>query len=122
MDELLEVPGVARKTANVVLGTWFGKAEGVVVDTHVNRLTHRLGLTKHEDPRKIERELMELVPRTEWIGWSHMLIWHGRKICGARRPDCASCSLSTLCPSAGTFHVERKGATRPATSLAGRAS
>jgi endonuclease-3 len=99
MDELLTLPGVARKTANVVLGVAFGKAEGVVVDTHVHRLTRRLGLTKEEDPKKIERDLMELLPREDWIDIGHLLIWHGRRVCGARKPLCEQCVLRDRCPS-----------------------
>ncbi|MHC4818889.1 MAG: endonuclease III [Planctomycetota bacterium] len=99
MEELLTLPGVARKTANVILGVAYGKAEGVVVDTHVNRLTNRLGLTEHTDPKKIERDLMELLPRTEWIAVGHLLIWHGRRVCSARRPACDRCLLSDRCPS-----------------------
>ena len=101
MEALLELPGVARKTANVVLGTWFKKPTGVVVDTHVQRITRRLGLTREEDPKKIERDLMEALPPEEWIDFSHRLIWHGRKICGARKPTCEECSLAYCCPSAG---------------------
>ena len=101
MEELLELPGVARKTANVVLGTAFGKSTGVVVDTHVGRLSRRLGLTREEDPVKVERDLMALLPRKEWILYSHRLIWHGRKICAARKPKCGECSLAYCCPSAG---------------------
>jgi endonuclease-3 len=101
MDELLELPGVARKTANVVLGTWFGKAQGVVVDTHVRRLAQRLGLTRKDDPPKIEADLMKLLPKEEWILFSHRLIWHGRRICSARIPKCAQCALASCCPSAG---------------------
>ncbi len=102
MDELLELPGVARKTANVVLGTWFQQAAGVVVDTHVLRITRLLGLTEQEDPKRIERDLMELLPAKEWINYSHRLIWHGRKVCIARRPRCGECALSGECPSAKT--------------------
>lgn len=98
MDELLSLPGVARKTANVVLGTWFGIAEGVVVDTHVRRISQRLGLTSHDDVGRIEPDLMNLLPRSEWINFSHRLIHHGRRICKARRPDCAGCMLVDLCP------------------------
>jgi len=101
MAELLTLPGVARKTANCVLGNAFGLAEGVVVDTHVMRLSRRLGLTKQKTPVKIERDLMEIVPETEWILFSHLLIFHGRATCTARRPDCPNCTLSDLCPSAG---------------------
>ncbi len=100
MEELLELPGVARKTANVVLGTWFKKATGVVVDTHVHRLSRRLKLTRHDEPRKIEQDLMELLPPGEWIDFSHRLIWHGRKVCVARRPKCGDCALASCCPSA----------------------
>ncbi len=100
MDELLTLAGVARKTANVVLGTAFGIADGVVVDTHVRRLSNRLGLTTHDDPEKIERDLMALLPRTEWVGFAHRLILHGRQICDARKPNCALCTLNELCPSA----------------------
>ena len=101
MEELLELPGVARKTANVVLGTWFKKPTGVVVDTHVQRISRRLGLTREEDPKKIERDLMAALPPEEWIDFSHRLIWHGRKICAARKPKCDECSLASCCPSAG---------------------
>ncbi len=99
MDELLKLPGVARKTANVVLGVAYGKAEGVVVDTHVGRLSHRLKLTKHKDAVKIERDLMEIVPRKNWIEFSHLLIFHGRRVCKARRPLCEQCAVEELCPS-----------------------
>ena len=99
MEELLELPGVARKTANVVLGVAFRKAEGVVVDTHVKRLTQRLGLTGQKDPEKIERDWMELLPRKDWIDVSHLLIWHGRKVCNARKPACDACVLQDRCPS-----------------------
>lgn len=101
MEELLELPGVARKTANVVLGTWFKRASGVVVDTHVRRIARLLGLTDEEDPKKIELRLMELLPEREWIGFSHRLIWHGRRVCIARRPKCDVCPLAPCCPSAG---------------------
>jgi endonuclease III len=99
MDELLRVPGAARKTANVVLGVGFGIAEGVVVDTHVSRLSQRLKLTRQKDPVKIEKDLMELVPRKDWIIFSHLLIFHGRRICKARRPLCEECVVEKLCPS-----------------------
>ena len=101
MKQLLTLPGVARKTANCVLGTAFGVADGIVVDTHVIRLSGRLGLTKHKSPVKIERDLIEIVPQDEWILLSHLLIFHGRAICNARKPDCKNCPLATLCPSAG---------------------
>ena len=101
MEELLELPGVARKTANVVLGTWFKKAAGVVVDTHVHRISRRLQLTREDDPKKIEQDLMALLPGEEWINFSHRVIWHGRKLCTARKPKCDDCPLSSDCPSAG---------------------
>ncbi|SRR6266545_2947997 len=99
MDELTALPGVGRKTANVILGTWFRKNEGVVVDTHVHRLSRLLGLTRQDDPVKIEQELMVLVPRDDWTWFSHTLILHGRAVCIARRPRCADCVLNRLCPS-----------------------
>ena len=97
MEQLLTLPGVARKTANVVLGTGFGIAVGVVVDTHVTRLSNRLDLSRNTDPRKIEQDLMRVVPQDKWILFSHQLIWHGRKICQARKPRCAECNLEHLC-------------------------
>ncbi len=97
LAELVKVPGAARKTANVVLGVAYGLAEGVVVDTHVQRLSKRLGLTRHTDPKKIERDLMRIVPRDRWIAFSHELILHGRAICVARKPRCAECPLETTC-------------------------
>ncbi|HEV3458060.1 MAG TPA: endonuclease III [Thermoanaerobaculia bacterium] len=100
MEELRRLPGVGRKTANVVLGNAFGRNVGVVVDTHVQRLTRRLGLTVESDPEKIERDLMALVPQGDWAIWSNLLIAHGRKVCQARRPLCASCVIADLCPSA----------------------
>jgi endonuclease-3 len=100
MEELRRLPGVGRKTANVVLGNAFGQNVGVVVDTHVQRLSRRLGLTAETDPEKIERDLMGLVPQSDWTLWSNLLIAHGRKICQARRPLCASCVVADLCPSA----------------------
>jgi endonuclease III len=100
MDELLSLPGVARKTANVVLGTWFKKNEGVVVDTHVTRISRRLELTKQEDARKIEDDLMRIIPREHWTDFSHEVIWHGRKLCVARSPKCADCALEKLCHAA----------------------
>jgi len=100
MDELLSLPGVARKTANVVLGTWFKKNEGVVVDTHVTRISRRLELTKQEDARKIEEDLMQIIPRERWTDFSHEVIWHGRKLCVARNPKCADCALEKLCHAA----------------------
>ena len=103
MEELRELPGVGRKTANVVLGNAFGINEGIVVDTHVIRLSQRLGLTKHKDPEKIEQDLMKLVPQKYWAIWSHWLIWHGRRRCYARKPDCANCEVFKLCPSGKVF-------------------
>jgi len=101
MDELLQLPGVARKTANVVLGNAFGKNEGVVVDTHVARLSGRLGLSRQSDPVKIERDLMALFPREDWTMLAHLLIFHGRRVCAARRPACDGCVLSGICPKIG---------------------
>lgn len=100
MDELLTLPGVARKTANVVLGTWFKKNEGVVVDTHVTRISRRLELTRHEDAKKIELDLMQIIPRECWTDFSHEVIWHGRKLCVARGPKCADCAIEKLCHAA----------------------
>jgi len=97
MDDLLKVPGVARKTANVVLGTWFEKAEGVVVDTHVHRISRRLELTKNDDPKNIEQDLMKVIPRERWVLFSHQIIWHGRKLCLARSPKCVDCPLENIC-------------------------
>ncbi len=99
MEELLTLPGVARKTANVVLGTAYGIASGVVVDTHVQRLSRRLDLSRNEDPKKIEQDLMKIIPQEKWILFSHQLIWHGRKVCQARKPMCIECNLETLCYS-----------------------
>ena len=99
MEELTDLPGVGRKTANVILGTWFQKNEGVVVDTHVQRLTGLLKLRRQDDPVKIEQELMGIVPREDWTWFSHTLIQHGRQVCIARRPRCADCVLNRLCPS-----------------------
>ena len=111
MAALRTLPGVGRKTANVVLGNAFQIDEGIVVDTHVIRLSQRLGLTKESDPEKIETELMKLVPRKHWTDWSHWLIWHGRRRCFARRPDCRHCEVSRLCPSGKVFI--RTGEARP---------
>jgi endonuclease-3 len=101
LDALVELAGVGRKTANVVLGTAYGIPTGVVVDTHVGRLSLRLGLTKHTDAVKVEQDLMQLIPQNEWIGFSHRLILHGRQVCSARKPDCPRCSLNKLCPKIG---------------------
>ena len=100
MEELVRLPGVGRKTANVVLGNAFGKAVGIVVDTHVARLSGRLGLTKSEDAEKIEQDLMQMVPKKDWIVFPHLLIWHGRNICNARKPKCEECRVNDICPSA----------------------
>lgn len=99
MEEILTLPGVARKTGNVVLGTAYGIASGVVVDTHVQRLSNRLELTKHQDPKKIEQDLTRIIPQNKWIQFSHQLIWHGRRVCIARKPRCVSCNLELLCHS-----------------------
>lgn len=99
MEEILTLPGVARKTANVVLGTGYGIASGVVVDTHVQRVTQRLDLTKNTDPKKIEQDLMNALPRDRWILFSHQIIWHGRKVCQARKPKCIECNLERICYS-----------------------
>jgi endonuclease-3 len=99
MAELLTLPGVARKTANVVLGTAYGIASGVVVDTHVLRLSKRLDLSKNKDPRKVEQDLLQVIPQDKWILFSHQMIWHGRRLCQARKPRCMECSLEKLCYS-----------------------
>ena len=98
MGDLHKLPGVGRKTANVVLGNAFNLAEGIVVDTHVGRLSRRMGLTRQQDPVKVEHALMKAVPRKEWTLFSHLLIWHGRRRCSARKPDCTHCEIRTLCP------------------------
>jgi endonuclease III len=100
MEELLTLPGVARKTANVVLGSWFGKNEGVVVDTHVFRIARRLELTRADTPQHIEQDLMRILPREKWTRFSHQVIWHGRKLCVARKPKCAECPLENVCHAA----------------------
>lgn len=99
MEQILTLPGVARKTANVVLGTGYGIASGVVVDTHVQRVTKRLDLTKNTDPKKIEQDLMNVIPKERWILFSHQIIWHGRKVCQARKPRCIECNLEKICYS-----------------------
>jgi endonuclease-3 len=101
MAELIRLDGIGRKTANVVLGVAYGSAEGIVVDTHVMRLSRRMGLTRQSTPEKIERALMRIVSRQDWIDFSHLLIWHGRKRCIARRPDCIQCEVANLCPKIG---------------------
>jgi endonuclease-3 len=99
MEEILTLPGVARKTGNVVLGTAYGISSGVVVDTHVIRLSQRLDLTRNDDPKKIEQDLMKVIPENNWIKFSHQLIWHGRRVCAARKPKCGECNLESLCYS-----------------------
>jgi endonuclease III len=118
MEELIELPGVARKTANVILGTWFKKNEGIVVDTHVGRLAHRMGLTwtskDEKDAVRIENDLVQLIPREEWTFFGHAMIWHGRRVCAARKPDCATCQVARHCPSAFTFDGAKKAGSKPA--------
>jgi len=106
MEELTQLAGVGRKTANVILCTAFGISDGIVVDTHVRRLSQRLGFSGQDNPEKIERDLMQIIPRKDWIDISHLLIWHGRKICNARKPNCHECPVKGLCPSAGMFMLE----------------
>jgi endonuclease-3 len=118
MEDLVKLPGVGRKTANVVLGTFFGRNDGVVVDTHVARLTQRLGLTRQREPEKIEQDLMALIPPEEWTNFSHRLIWFGRQVCLAKDPRCDACELAELCPSA--FKVGRWA--KPARSRSKRTS
>ncbi|MEK6570424.1 MAG: endonuclease III [Bacteroidota bacterium] len=103
MEELVQLPGIGRKTANCVLGAAYGIASGVVVDTHVRRLAQRIGLSKEDDPEKIEQYLMEIVPKKDWIDFGNMLIWHGRRVCQARKPNCPECVINNLCPSAEIF-------------------
>jgi endonuclease III len=119
VEDLLRLPGVARKTANVVAAE-LGDAQGIVVDTHVRRLSQRLGLTRQEDPVKIERDLVRLVPKADWARFPHLLIWHGRRVCDARRPRCEDCVVADLCPSARVVSVAaRSGAAAdPATARA----
>jgi len=101
LDELIGLDGIGRKTANVVLGVAYGKAEGIVVDTHVSRLSRRMGLTRQTVPEKIEQALMKIVPRQDWIDFSHLLIWHGRNRCTARKPGCIQCEVADICPKVG---------------------
>lgn len=108
MEKLLTLPGVARKTANIVLSSGFRKAEGIAVDTHVKRLSERLGLSRHRDPVKIERDLMEIVPREDWLDFNYILVNHGRAICQARKPLCPECVIRRLCPSARKFYPSLK--------------
>jgi endonuclease-3 len=111
LAQLIELPGVGRKTANVVLGVAFGKSEGVVVDTHVQRITKRLGWTKNDEPITIEQDLMKVIPKKDWDNVSHVLIFHGRRICFARKPECEKCPVNDACPSA--FHAENVGRKGP---------
>ncbi|MDH4257537.1 MAG: endonuclease III [Candidatus Aminicenantes bacterium] len=104
MEDLISLPGVARKTANIVLSSSFKKAEGIAVDTHVRRLSQRLGLSKEQDPDKIERDLMEIVPKDDWLDFNYMLVNHGRAVCPSRKPRCPECQLKRLCPSASEFY------------------
>jgi endonuclease III len=108
MDELLTLPGVARKTANIVLSSAFSKAEGIAVDTHVRRLSGRLGLSRKGDPEKIEQDLLKIVPKKDWLDFNYLLVDHGRKVCQARKPRCPQCGLRKLCPSAVKFYPELK--------------
>jgi len=112
MEDLISLPGVARKTANIVLSSAFGKAEGIAVDVHVKRLSGRLGLSQEHDSEKIERDLLRLVPRKDWLDFNYMLVDHGRKICQARKPRCLECVLKDLCPSARDFYPELEAAKR----------
>jgi endonuclease-3 len=108
MEELVTLPGVARKTANIVLSAGYGKAEGIAVDTHAGRLARRLGLSREEDPVKVERDLMALLPRKDWLDFNVLLVEHGRALCRARKPDCPACFLARLCPSAGAVVPGKK--------------
>ncbi len=112
MDELLTLPGVARKTANIVLSSGFGKAEGIAVDTHVRRLSGRLGLSRQAVPEKIEKDLLKLVPRRDWLDFNYMFVDHGRQVCKARTPLCPQCAVRKLCPSAVKFYPELRQADR----------
>ena len=120
MEGLCALPGVGRKTANVVLGNAFSKNEGIVVDTHVIRLSQRFKLTRHKDAEKIEQDLMKIVPRQDWTLWSHWLIWHGRRRCFARKPDCANCEVFDLCPSGKVFLRTGEAKTFVAQASSGR--
>jgi endonuclease III len=120
LDELLRLPGVARKTANVVAAE-LGQPQGIVVDTHVRRLSQRLGLTRHDDPAKIERDLQRIVPRADWGRFPHLLIWHGRRVCHAREPRCEDCVIEELCPSSRLRDRRGRTQTRRPVSADGRA-
>ncbi len=117
MEALTSLPGVARKTANVVLGSAMGKNVGVVVDTHVARVAQRLGLTAEADPVKIEQDLMQILPQAQWTDFAHRVIWHGRRVCGAKAPDCDHCSLAPHCPSASTIRKVATKLTKPVKKL-----
>lgn len=119
MEDLLTLGGVARKTANVVLGNAFGIAAGVVVDTHVGRLSRRLGLTKNEDAVKVEKDLQKLILREHWIMFPHWMIYHGRRVCDARKPKCGECLLADICPSFGKFEKQKPATKSPARRRAG---
>ncbi len=106
IEQLVELPGIGRKTANVILGTAFGIASGVVVDTHVTRLARRLGLSRQKDAEKIEKDLMEVIPSQEWVAFSHRMIQHGRKVCAARKPKCDACPFREICPKLGVEPVD----------------
>jgi len=122
MESLIELPGVARKTANVVLGSAFNKPAGIVVDTHVIRVSNRLGLTTETDPVKIEQDLMKLLPREQWTPFAHRMIWHGRRVCFAKQPDCNNCLLAPYCPSAALVELTpTKKTVKPATGKKSRA-
>jgi endonuclease-3 len=120
IEQMVALPGVGRKTANVVLGTAFGMATGVVVDTHVTRLSRRLGLTRHTDAGKIEQDLMQIVPQAEWVNFAHRLIHHGRQICTARKPKCPLCSMNTFCPKIGVEAYDANSVAARAPKLTGR--
>jgi endonuclease-3 len=122
MDQMVALPGVGRKTANVVLGTAFGMATGIVVDTHVTRLSRRLGLTSHTDAGKIEQDLLQVVPRNEWVNFAHRLIHHGRQICTARKPKCPLCSMNSFCPKIGVEGYDADSVAARAPKLTGRRS
>jgi endonuclease III len=121
LEDLVKLPGVARKTANVVASE-LGHAQGIVVDTHVRRLSQRLGLTRHEDPVKIERDLQKVVPRPDWARFPHLLIWHGRRVCDARRPRCEDCVIESLCPASRLATPDLRSSAASGRARAGRAS
>ena len=121
LEDLITLPGVARKTANVVAAE-LGHAQGIVVDTHVRRLSQRLGLTRHDDPVKIERDLQRVVPRADWARFPHLLIWHGRRVCAARRPQCEECVLEDLCPSSRLAGLQPRSSAASGRARSGRSS